>query len=523
MFHMTYPSMEPHTITWFSLSLLLITTLILLSKLRKVRNQKKLPPTPPSLPIIGHLHLLKEPFHRVLHNLSNKYGPILSLTIGSRPVLVVSSPTAVRECFTKNDIVFANRPRLISGKYINYNYTAVGFAPYGQHWRNMRRIATTELLSNHRLNMYLNIRVEELKLWVKNNLYKWGSGGDFVVVDMKSKLKELSFNTVMRMISGKRYFGVEVEDVEEAFEFREIMKELLELSGATNAADFLKILRVFDLEGVKKRMMKASGRADVFLQKLIDEERKKRVSRWPEEKQKQAKTSMIRTLLSLQESQPQYYSDDIIKGHVLTMLAAGTDTTSGTIEWAMSLLLNHPMTMKKAWIEIRDCVGENQMVEEGDVSELKYLEAIIYETLRMFPAAPLLVPHECSEDCSIEGFEVPKGTMLLVNAWGIHRDPKVWEDPTSFQPERFLNWEGVETYKWIPFGMGRRACPGVALAQRSMGLTLATLIQCFEWKKVDEQEQIDLSEGSGITMPKAKALEAMCKPRTSMLHLLAQL
>lgn len=137
------------------------------------------------------------------------------------------------------------------------------------------------------------------------------------MVDMKYKLKELSFNTVMRMISGKRYYGVEVEDVEEALEFREIMKELLELSGATNAADFFTILRVFDIEGVKKKMMKASGRADVFLQKLIDEEREKGVSRWPEEKQKEGKTSMIRTLLSLQESQPQYYSDDIIKGHVL--------------------------------------------------------------------------------------------------------------------------------------------------------------------------------------------------------------
>uniref|UniRef100_A0A0A0L0E6 Cytochrome P450 n=1 Tax=Cucumis sativus TaxID=3659 RepID=A0A0A0L0E6_CUCSA len=314
--------MEPHALTCLSLSLLLISTLILLSKLRKLRNQRKLPPTPPSLPIIGHLHLLKQPFYRVLHDLSNKYGPILSLTIGSRPVVVVSSPTAVRECFTKNDIVFANRPRLLSGKYINYNYTAMGFAPYGQHWRNMRRIATTELLSNHRLNTYLNIRVEELKLWVKNSLYKWSSGrGDFVVVDMKYKLKELSFNTVMRMISGKRYYGVEVEDVEEALEFREIMKELLELSGATNAADFFTILRVFDIEGVKKKMMKASGRADVFLQKLIDEEREKGVSRWPEEKQKEGKTSMIRTLLSLQESQPQYYSDDIIKGHVLNLVS----------------------------------------------------------------------------------------------------------------------------------------------------------------------------------------------------------
>ncbi|XP_022936846.1 isoflavone 3'-hydroxylase-like isoform X2 [Cucurbita moschata] len=509
--------MEANTITWLSLSLLF--TLSLIYKLRK-QSPRRCPPSPPSLPLIGHLHLLKQPFHRVLQDLSDKHGPILSLSIGSRPMVVISSPTAVRECFTKNDIAFANRPRLLSGKYMNYNYTGVAVASYGHHWRNMRRIATTELLSNHRLNAYLNIRVQELKLWVKNLYGETGESSDFVRLEMQSKLNELSFNTVMRMVSGKRYFGVDVEDVEEAREFREIMKELLHLSGASNPADFLPILRLFDYQGLEKRMVKASGRADLFLQNLIDCERERRASRWPEEKH--GNKTMIQSLLSFQESQPQYYSDDIIKGHVLTMLAAGTDTTTGTIEWAMSLLLNHPTIMDKAWSEIRECVGESRLVEEGDVSSLKYVEAIIYETLRLFPVAPLLVPHESSEECRIEGFDIPKGTMLLVNAWAIHRDPQLWEDPTSFRPERFLNWEAAESHKWVPFGVGRRACPGVALAHRVVGLTLATLIQCFEWQRVGE-EPIDLSEGTGITMPKAIPLVAMCRARSSMLHLLSPL
>lgn len=308
--------------TWFShflipLALLIFALLVVISKLRKV-SHKNLPPSPPSFPVIGHLHLLRNPFHRVLHNLSDKYGPILSLTIGSRPVVVITSPTAVQECFTKNDVVFANRPRLLSGKYINYNYTAVGFAPYGPHWRNMRRLATTELLSNHRLNTFLNVRVQELKLWVKN-LYRYlvsndESDNNFVRVEMKSRLNDLSFNTLMRMVSGKRYYGDEVEDVEEAREFREIMKELLRLSGASNPADFLPVLRVFDYQGLEKRMLKANQRSDSFLQRLIDRQRERRS--WRRQDEDHGK-NMIDGLLSLQESEPQYYSDDIIKGHVL--------------------------------------------------------------------------------------------------------------------------------------------------------------------------------------------------------------
>jgi isoflavone 2'-hydroxylase len=203
---------------------------------------------------------------------------------------------------------------------------------------------------------------------------------------------------------------------------------------------------------------------------------------------------------------------------VQSLLLAGTDTSAVTLEWAMSNLLNHPNLLKKARAELDSQIGEENLMDEPDISELHYLQSIISETLRLYPAAPLLVPHMASDDCTIGGYDVPRNTMLLVNAWAIHRDPKVWDDAASFKPERFECVE-VEAYKLMPFGLGRRACPGQGLAQRTVGLALGSLIQCFEWERVGK-EKVDMTEGNGITMPKVVALEAMCKARPIMNNLL---
>jgi len=205
------------------------------------------------------------------------------------------------------------------------------------------------------------------------------------------------------------------------------------------------------------------------------------------------------------------------------MLSAGMDTSAVTMEWAMSLLLNHPYVMKEAQAELDDVVGRDRLANEADIHKLPCLQNIINEVLRLFPPAPLLVPHESAEDCMIGGFNVPRGTMILVNAWAIQRDPKVWDDPTSFIPKRYEGLEDDHAYQLLPFGMGRRSCPGAGLANRVVSLALAVLIQCLEWKRVSE-EPMDLSEGTGLTMPKREPLEAMCKARECMIaNVLAQL
>ncbi|KAM3278275.1 hypothetical protein ACQJBY_045870 [Aegilops geniculata] len=203
------------------------------------------------------------------------------------------------------------------------------------------------------------------------------------------------------------------------------------------------------------------------------------------------------------------------------MFVAGTETTSSTIEWAMSLLLNHPAVLKKAQAEMDASIGTSRMVTADDVPRLSYLQCIINETLRLYPAAPLLLPHESSADCKVGGYDVPSGTMLIVNAYAIHRDPATWEDPTAFRPERFEDGKG-DGLLLMPFGMGRRRCPGETLALQTVGVVLGTLVQCFDWERVDGVE-VDMTEGVGITMPKAVALEAVCRPRAAMRDVLQKL
>lgn len=178
----------------------------------------------------------------------------------------------------------------------------------------------------------------------------------------------------------------------------------------------------------------------------------------------------------------------------------------------MSNLLNHPDILENTKIELENQLGLDQLIDESDLSKLNYLQSIISETHRLYPAAPLLVPHLSSHDCTIQGYDVPRNTMLLVNAWAIHRDPELWDDPTSFKPERFVGEEFSSQNKLMVFGIGRRACPGAGLAQRVVGLTLGSLIQCFDWKRTEERE-VDMAEGKGLTMPKVVPLEAMCKAR----------
>ncbi|KAI8550003.1 hypothetical protein RHMOL_Rhmol06G0069900 [Rhododendron molle] len=249
--------------------------------------------------------------YRTLESLSKKYGPILPLRFGSRPVLVLSSPSAVKELFSRNDLVFANRPRVLFGELLNYNSTTLGTTSYGDHWRNLRRISTLEMLSAAKLNSSFGIRQEEVRSLLKN-LFR-NSREDFVKVEMKSRLSELTFNIITRMVAGTKYFGIEAEDSLEATEFRRIISDIL--SHATlNLGDYVPIFRWIDFRNVKRRMLKIHKKMDVLMQGLIDENRRKdkEVS-----EQNGGKTkSMIDTMLGLQESDHQYYSDEIIKGHV---------------------------------------------------------------------------------------------------------------------------------------------------------------------------------------------------------------
>ncbi|XP_028769509.1 cytochrome P450 81E8-like [Neltuma alba] len=415
---------------------------------------------------------LKKPLRHHFQRTSQNYGQIFSLWFGSRLVVVVSSPSAVQECFTRNDIVLANRPQFRPGKHIYYNYTTVSSAPYGVHWPNLRRILVLDILSTRRLNYFMEMRRDEMKLLVQKLAHDSRKG--FTKVELRSRFSELTFNTMMRMISGKRYWGDDskVEDVEEARKFRETMKELLMLGGANNPRDFLPTLRWFDLDNLEKKLKGISLRFNRFLQRIVDEHR--------------SGNTLINHLLTLQKSEPEYYTDQIIKGLVL--------------------FTESSRDINKGKARNRVTIGQEHLIDEQEALKLPYLQSIVCETFRLHPAGPLLLPHMSSDKCTMGDYNIPPDTIVLINAWAIHRDPQLWSDPLCFRKK-----EG-EANKLMHFGLGRRACQGSGLAQRSMSWALGLLIQCFEWKQVSEEE-IDMTEGEGLILSKVVPLEAMCKAR----------
>nr|UQE85539.1 isoflavon 2-hydroxylase [Bacopa monnieri] len=351
--------------SWLYTFISLFFLVLLLFKL-STKKRQKLPPSPkPTLPFLGHLHLLKHPLHRTLHQLSQKLGPIISLHLGNRLTVVVSSAALVEECFTKNDVVLANRPRFPVGQHIGYNFTTLVACSYNEYWRNLRRVTAIEVFSSIRLNTFTSIRQDEVRRLLRKLYHKNSSQHDeFARVVIRNMLTELTFNNIMRMVSGKRYFGEE-EDDETAKYFRELIEEAFLLGGAANPGNFSPFLRWIDYGGYEKNLTRTAEKMDVFLQEMIAEHRRD-----------QSKDTVISHLLSLQESQPQLYTDTVIKGIIIVMLLAGTDTSAVTLEWAISALLNHPEKLDKARAEIDSFIGNDRLVNESDVSKLHTSKAL---------------------------------------------------------------------------------------------------------------------------------------------------
>lgn len=447
-----------------------------------------------------------------------QYGPILSLKFGSRSILVVSSPSAVEECFTKNDIIFANRPQAMAGDRLTYNCTAPVWAPYGHLWRNLRRVSTIEILSHISLQKSSIIREEEVYSLLRQ-VFKV-SNIEPQKVDFKYLCTLLVSNIMMRMVAGKPCVGEEFACTDVGKKLLKEFKEVYFASLTVNICDFFPILRWVGYKGLEKNMIRMHRKRDQALGRLIEE-----ISRLNNDNiiDVEKKRTLIETLFSLRKSEPEFFSDEVIKSLTLMMFIAGTETTATTMEWVMSLLLNHPEVLQKVKAEIDSQVGCERLINDSDLAKLPYLRCVINETFRLYPTVPLLLPHCSSADCTVGGFHIPRGTIMLVNAWSMHRDPKLWEEPTKFKPERFekINGERVG-FKFFPFGIGRRACPGDGMAMRVMSLALGAFIQCFDWEMVGK-EMVDMTSSFGFLMAKTRPLEAVCTPCPSMTSILSQL
>nr|XP_043638819.1 cytochrome P450 CYP82D47-like isoform X2 [Erigeron canadensis] len=481
---------------------------------------KKVPEAAGSWPIIGHLHLLagSQVHHKLLGSMADKFGPIFTLKLGVHPVLIVSNSAMAKECLTTNDRVFASRPRSMASELMGYNCGMIGFAPYGPYWREIRKIIVLELLSQKRLEMISHIRVSEVKSSILDmyTTCKINEGSsEMTKVDLKDWFGNLMMNIVGRVIFGVCFSRGQQNDDE----YKKTIRRFFELTGAFVPSDAIPGLRWLDFGGYEKIMKKTAIEMDAVINGWL-EEHKKMLS-FKQQVDESTDQGFMGMLLSrLEEAKEDLYgfsTDVVVKSTCMALLLAATDTTSATLTWALALLVNNPLVLQKSQKELEKYVGKDRFVEESDLKNLVYLQAIIKETMRLYPAAPLSVPHVSTDDCIVGGYTIPKGTRLLVNLWKIHHDPEVWTDPFEFQPERFLTSNKEidvkgKHFELIPFSSGRRICPGITFSLEAMQLILANMIHGFEFQN-PSNDQIDMTESPGLANVKASSLELLVSPR----------
>ncbi|KAL3691469.1 hypothetical protein R1sor_005120 [Riccia sorocarpa] len=489
----------------------------LLIKIRAARISKRLPPGPTPWPVVGNLPLLGTLPHVCFAKLAERYGPLMTMRIGSVNCLIVSSAKYAEEVLKTNDRIWATRPRTSAGELLLYGSSDISSMPYGQRWRYARRIFTLEVLTNKKLAEFQKSRQRIVRRTL-NTMLDECAGGGAVRVDLV--LSKMIMTVVSNMLMNKGSLSAKAEAVKDSDDFQQSIKDLFELLGVFNIGDYIPWLNGFDLQGYNKRMRVTAKKIDEFLQGIIDDHLERHKLR----KQTGAnEEDYVQDLVDVMLTRPtdddgQTLTREEIKGIMENVLFAGTDTSADTVEWALSELIRNPRVLQKVQEELDSKVGRERLVEESDIPNLPYLQAVVKETFRLHTVAPLLVPHESTEPCTIGGYEIPAKTRLFVNLHVIHRDPERWEKPLDFYPERFLKQDkdvnGTD-FDLLPFGTGRRMCPGKNLGLLSVHWILAVLLQACEWALPGEQriEDLDMSEKFGLTIGRKTPLTAVAVRR----------
>ncbi|MED6195854.1 hypothetical protein PIB30_041883 [Stylosanthes scabra] len=437
----------------YALFVFLTLLFLILTFTKSDLKRNNLPPGPWRLPFIGNLHQVGELPHRSLQQLSSIHGPLMFLKLGSVPTLVVSSAEIAKEIFKNHDLAFSGRPKLYAANRLGYNGSSIAFTPYGEYWKEIRKIMMLEVLSAKRVQSFQAVRLEE----VQNLLHSIALSGG-TPVNLSQLTLSLTNNVVCRIAFGTRFGGPSSKFYEHA---------------TVNNNDHSKRQHDEDLVHVLLRLQKDSNQTIAL-------------------------------------------NDQHIKGVLTDIFIAGTDTASATMIWTMLELIKNPDKMERATREVRELVllkkEKNVMVEESDLSMLPYLKSVVKEALRIHPPAPLLVPRETIQPCTIKGYGIPAGTRVFINAKAIAMDPACWENPNEFTPERFLH-NPIDYFKgqhieMLPFGAGRRGCPGVNFAMPLVELSLANLLLRFDWKLPNGigRNEVDIQEAIGLTMHKKSPL-----------------
>ncbi|XP_027074180.1 cytochrome P450 71AU50-like [Coffea arabica] len=489
------------SIHWLWTALALAAIWFFLQDLFLMKKRKRFPPGPKGLPIIGNLHLLGKNPHQDLEKLAKKHGPIMHMRFGYVPAIIVSSPEAAEKFLKTYDQVFASRPYHESSWYVSYEQRNLTFGQYGPYWRNMRKLCILQLLSSHKINSFLPMRREEVGTLVKS-LKQAASDG--AAVDLSASISSLGANMSCLMIFGKKYMDKDFDDRG----FRDVIQEGLHVAAMPNLGDYFPLLGVLDLQGLTRRFKDLAKVFDKFFEKIIDEHLQS-------QEHKQTKDFVDIMMGIMQSGEAEFEFDRRhVKAILLDLLVASMDTSVTAVEWAISELLRHPEAMRKLQKELEEKVGLERIVEESDIEGLEYLDMVIKESMRLHPVAPLLLPHESMEDCTVDDFHIQKKSRIIINIYTIGRDPNVWPDPETFNPERFkdsnIDLRGQD-FRLIPFGSGRRSCPGLQLGLLLVRFVLAQLVHCFNWELADNirPTDLDMSEAFGIVTSRATHLRVI--------------
>ncbi|KAJ9139582.1 hypothetical protein P3X46_030306 [Hevea brasiliensis] len=457
----------------------------------KKYNDYTPPPGPWKLPLFGNLHQLAGsalPHHR-LRDLARIYGPVMGIQLGQVPALVISSPEAAKEVMKIQDVQFANRPLVLVTKMVAYNGNDILVGVYGDQWRQLRKICTLELLSAKRVQSFKAVREEEVL-----NFVRFLHSKAETPVNLTHLLFALSNTVIARTSIGKKCKSQDA--------LLRIMDDLIEASAGFSLADMFPSFKFLKyITGDKSRFEIWHRELDQILEEIIKKHwASKEVSK---NRDLNEADNLLDVLLNLQENGNLEVplTNDCIKGTILDVFAAGSDTSSRTTEWAMAELMKNPTAMKKVQEEVRHVFGKKGKVDEADLHELKYLKLVVKETLRLHPPIAM-IPRQCREKTKIYGYDINPKTKVFVHIWAIGRDPNIWIEADKFLPERFIDssidFKG-SNFEFTPFGAGKRICPGMTLGLVNLELVLAQLLYHFDWKLPDgiTPENLDMSEGFG--------------------------
>ncbi|KAL4337745.1 hypothetical protein AHAS_Ahas12G0140900 [Arachis hypogaea] len=489
------------------------------------------PPNPPALPIIGHLHLISSLQHQTLHNLSARYGPIFQIFLGSFPCVVVSAPEIAKEFLKTHDSSFSGRFVKSSAQYyMTYGLKGLVLTPYGSYFKFMKKLCMAELLGKRTLDQLLPLRREETLRFLKL-LQKKGEAGE--AVDVSGEIITLTNSVISRMTMSVRCCAEGGGSLVDSEEIRKMVKDITEAARKfNNVLDFIWLFKNWDLHGINKRAKEIKERFDSMIERVIREHELAKKKMKEEGDTGGRVKDLLDILLDILEDNKKIdeiqLTKENIKALILDIFVAGTDTSATNIEWALAELINNPHVMEKARKEIDLITANNRLIQESDLTNLPYLQAIVKETLRLHPVLPLIARQSTSEtSVNVCGYEIASKSLLFINLWSMGRNPKIWENPLEFRPERFIDDERQlsdlrgQNFQLLPFGTGRRVCPGASLALLTVPATLAAMIQCFEWK-VDGNVSMEEQPHSGITLARAHPLICVPIPRFRQLSYLGE-